>query len=343
MELKKVIILPVLVIILLLFNCSEQVIVINSGNIQQPNFGIFLFSDDTVGTFDIQYDTLDSFVLRDDPILELDDIDFYDYSTHCLYLNKSKDALREKNSLFGNQKGTPFVFMADGERCYLGTFWNGLSSLGLNKDMPKIFAINWSYLYPEDVIYINNYVTWESEGEVDQRFDDRIKSVLIDAGKYHAGIQVELTDVTIVSVSDIPAVRYTIEIRNNDQDNLYVPDPVKMDGYFFYYSCGLSLHDINDSDGYDNSLMSIYSQSPDPHDSWDFEWFTRIDSGESITREYTIIANEDIKTGEYECKLWYTGPKNINKEARNRPDGRIWIGRIWSSSFYLTVSNSDRN
>ncbi len=63
---------------------------------------------------------LSNLQLRDEPWLSIDDIDFYDFSTHYIYLKQRGKALPSWTS--------PFVVVANGERCYLGQFHSPFSS-----------------------------------------------------------------------------------------------------------------------------------------------------------------------------------------------------------------------
>ncbi len=333
MKTKNFFYLLFFVFMFLIQNCADPVL---DPAYQQPEFGLYLFRNETIETSDIQDDPLDSMILQNEPWLSLEDIAFYDYSAHCIYLKKDKESFEHE---FLHNNGTPFIPVVNGEKCYLGSFWSNLSSSSIPHSIPRIEGMEWSSMYPEDVIHIKRSIAWESDNVADLRFDESIKNALIGSGKYCGGLKVELVNVVVLSNSDTSAVKYTVKISNNDQDDLYVPDPVKMGGYYFYYTNGLCMRRLDLQEGQDYQLRSIYSKSPDPYDSWDFEWFTRIESGESITREYTILVDECIESGEYECKLWYEGPTNIDKETRTRPDGRIWIGRIWSSSFYLDTNS----
>ena len=54
--------------------------------------------------------------LQDKPWLSIDDIDFYDLSSHCIYLKEDWPSL-DVNARMSFV--VPFVVVANGERCYL--------------------------------------------------------------------------------------------------------------------------------------------------------------------------------------------------------------------------------
>jgi hypothetical protein len=75
-------------------------------------------------------------------------------------------------------------------------------------------------------------------------------------------------------------------VPNEGDDALYVPDPDKMgSSLFHYYTNGAYLESQNDVTpisgeyGPSNSL-----DGPEPYDSWNVEWFTKMDSHQSMRR-----------------------------------------------------------
>jgi hypothetical protein len=132
---------------------------------------------------------------------------------------------------------------------------------------------------------------------------------------------------------------YSFTITNESDSTLYVPDPDKMgSGLFHYFTNGLFLASI------DNPHESVWaSQKPeitlDPYNKWDINWFTRLVSHESLTRTVLLAGYPEITGGTYRCFFRYSGPSTISKNGRIRSDGRIWIGRIDSSSVEISIEN----
>jgi hypothetical protein len=90
-----------------------------------------------------------------------------------------------------------------------------------------------------------------------------------------------------------------------------------------------------------NPLLGM-KELPLPHDKVDPKWFTRLASGEAMTRTATEPHFRRVPTGRYSCLLYYGfyygllvraqdlgGP--AGKPAWEREDGRLWLGRISAS------------
>lgn len=114
-------VLPVLAV--LIFSCSK-----NSDPVSPDKnnsfFGIYFLKDTTLTERDIEHVEIKDLVLNDDAWLTEEDIGFYDFSTHCIYLK------RDKSCFFYNYVGNFFVFspsfvsktfviVAGTERCYV--------------------------------------------------------------------------------------------------------------------------------------------------------------------------------------------------------------------------------
>ena len=281
-------------------------------------FSIYLLAEKIEGGLP---DDLASLKLQEEPWLSVEDIDYYDFSTHYIYLKE------DKTSLFGrglqNQMYSDFVVVADDERCYLGRFHPLFSS-----QMPMTPIIS-DYpgfeLSPEDVISIT--YPFRAESTEDLRNDPRILNALAQAGKLSLGVSVALKDVQVNSQDGITDVIYTFTVTNESDEPLYVPDPDKMGiSLFHYYTGGIILYG---SEIY-STVLSEYDPSvaPQSYDSWDNSWFTRLDSHESMERTLTFDSDQIVSDGNYSCRLRYTGPSYIEKEDRTLSGGRLWIGTV---------------
>jgi len=306
-------------------------------NVQENNqehndvFSIYLLAENLEGELP---DDLDKLKLQEEPWLSIEDIDYYDYSTHYIYLKKDKASLFGEGlqNQMSSAKSSDFVVVADDERCYLGRFHPPFSS-----QMPMTPIIS-DYpgfeLSPEDVIRIAN--SFRPDGSADLRDAPRIRDALSTAGKLSLGVSVTLSDVKVISRDGITDVSYTFTITNESDESLYVPDPDKMEaGLFHYYTGGITLAG---SEVY-QIVLSAYdsSEAPQPHDSWDASWFTRLDSHESMERTLTFDSDQIVSEGNYSCSFRYSGPSRIEKEARTLSDGRLWIGTVESSPIEIST------
>lgn len=298
-------------------DANQNEVELNSG------FSIYLVDEPPSGE---RTNDLAKLPLKDEPWLSMDDFDFYDFSTHFIYLKN------DKTSLFidKNQIGcvTRFVAVANGERCYLGGFTSSIcSTMPPQGPIIEFFPLG---MMPEDIIAI--YREYPVSSSEDLRNDERIKNALSKSGKLVLGLKVALKDVRIISRAETVTLSYTFTITNEGDEALYVPDPDKMgSSLFHYYTNGVIL---TKTDDYRISIEALYKTviGPEPFDSWEKSWFTRIGSGNSIERTVILDGYPDIADGTYSCRFNYTGPHNIQRSERILPDGRIWLGTVESGA-----------
>ncbi len=320
----------------------------DNANVGQDNqeyndvFSIYLLAENIEGELP---DDLDKLKLQEEPWLSIEDIDYYDYSTHYIYLKKDKASLFGEGlqNQMSSAMSSDFVVVADDERCYLGRFHPPFSS-----QMPMTPIIS-DYpgfeLSPEDVIHIAN--SFSLDGTADLRNDHRIREALAQAGKLSLGLSVKLSDVEVNSQDSITGVSYSFAVTNESAEPLYVPDPGKMGASLFhYYTGGISLsspevYHIVLSTPYDSAVAPSAHGSGDivwlTGDNWDSSWFTRLGSHESMERTITFTCDQIVSEGTYSCSFRYTGPSRIEKEARALSDGRLWIGTLASNTTEITT------
>lgn len=247
--------------------------------------------------------------LRSKPWLSNNEIDFYDFSTHMIYL-KGKEV--DEEDFLGEIRS--FILTANGERCYMLTIWPmfmcSLPSWPVIGNMP----------YPNDILYVS-VPYMKEETEADPRDNEKIKEALIQNGKYHAGLSLELESVELSG----SIVNYKYTLTNNDTHDLLVLDPDEMgNGLFHYYTNGVTLK----GDKYywaENKPMV----EPDPWDNWEIGWFTSISSGQTLTREVSLEGFPEIEEGRYQARFNYSSPLNIKREDRWINDHtRIWLGDL---------------
>jgi len=90
------------------------------------------------------------------PILSDADIVWYDWEKHSFLLTSEARKRLPRPPL----RGLPFVVVADGRRCYLGTFWTPLSSFAPNRGIPVILMFGGKHFSraPGDAIRIRGGV-----------------------------------------------------------------------------------------------------------------------------------------------------------------------------------------
>ena len=135
-------------------------------------FQLFLLKDSTLRSDGVANQPLDSLVLADSPVLDLNRIAYVEKATTQMGFNpgqKIGDTLRTQ---VGTPLGLPFVAVADGARIYLGTFFAGLSSIpptGPNANVEDITSDGFTLRAPLS--------------GADPRNDDRILKALSERGK----------------------------------------------------------------------------------------------------------------------------------------------------------------
>ncbi|NQT63601.1 MAG: hypothetical protein HQ556_11630 [Candidatus Marinimicrobia bacterium] len=322
--------LAIISLSLLIFSCSEP----KSDN---NSFEIYFLADSDISEHEASEVDIGSLALKDEAWVSSSDIDFYDYSSHCIYLKEDKSHFFE-NYDEGFYQFTPvlsqkpFVVVSGGTRVYVGALHSGLLSLapaGPYMDEMDVGS------YPADVMHISK--AWR--GDEDIRSDPDIKDALLTQDLFHAGLKIQLISFQVLDNSDTSTVEYRIRISNNDQDDLYILDPTKMgSALFHYYTNGPDLWDTS-IPGHPIYLYSQYKlvEPPEPYDSWEVDWFSLIESGNRIEHTIQLKGYPFIPDGSYTADMKYAGPHNIGLDNRYIGDGRLWIGSIGSNTLDVTI------
>ena len=278
---------------------------------------------------------LDDLVLEDHPFVTTEDIKFYDFSAHNIFLKKGLKDYDFNNPFdYGSSlSGRLFVVIASNCRVYLGHFYYSYCSyLG---HIPKIVDFGF---YGNDWIHIEEAHFWTTyENYRDVRNDYRIKQALIRYGIYKEGIDITLDKVDIISRGDTSTVKYSFYIKNNEQSDIYVPDPDKMGIDLFH---GYSRLTLFDGTGYYHRVYKNASESEIDY-SLDLSLYTKIKSKEVIKKNVTLRGFHYIPDGNYKCNFYFSTPSSfsIPENSGILNDSRIWIGHISSNIINIKVGN----
>ena len=318
-------ILPILIALTLLtLSCENS----QSSSKKKDTFSIHLLADNTITIHNIMEINIDSLEIEADPWLDSEEIDFYDYSTHSIYLNGDKETYFS-DDLDINMFGQPFVVIANGRRCYMGSFYSAAMSLDSYHPIIDELAI---FSYPADVICLSPSRVDDDDDERDNMY---VKEALDNLGKLHEGLELTLTDVQLIDNADIATVKYNFTIKNNDMDDLLVIDPEKMgNALFHYYTHGVLFY----SDDYNYYSQYKETESPVPYNSWEPDWYTRIESGKTIERSVTLKGYPIISNGEYNCYFRFSTPIKVEKDDRYIDGSRIWLGNLISNTMAVDIS-----
>jgi hypothetical protein len=294
---------------------------------QHGQVGIYFLEDSTLTGSQAAKMDINQLDLKKKPWVSNDDIQFYDYSSHCIYLKG------DKSQFFENDTGNffmfspvvidkPFVVVANGEKCYVGSFHSLLLSTAPSG--PYMDEMDVGY-FPKDVMHISR--SWSSIP--DMRNNSNLRDALITLGLYHGGISITLRSAAIIENSDTSTVEYAFILINNDQDNLYVIDPDKMGiDLFHYFTNGIVLQAAG------ALFQSEYKKTQSPSVSYDASWFTLVPINSSIERTVKLRGYQKIISGSYNCSFTFANP-NVEKANRYLTGGRIWLGSVASSTITI--------
>lgn len=157
-----------LAMLLIIIGCNK-----NDSNNTKHDLSIYLVKD--LSTKEAMSKNIDELPLETEPVLTDKEIKIYNWKEQAFSI---KDDFSLEQRLEGKVPldGKPFVFVVDGTRIYLGSFWTMISSL-YYPDIPTINSI-WS-----GKINNNTYTIRYGLKEQDPRDDKRIYEALKSLGK----------------------------------------------------------------------------------------------------------------------------------------------------------------
>jgi hypothetical protein len=258
-----------------------------------------------------------SMTIGDRVVLTAKDIDYYDLSTHFVYLKGDNSFLTDK------LVRDSFQIYANNKEIYAGVFHSGyMSSMPIG---PAIYAPNLFYgNYVVPITFVNHF---DQTGKIVPRTDPRKDSRIIDALKSHNQLHVGLQcEIRSVQFSSLNQIKMELELINNDSFNYYYLDPEKMGlGLFHYFTSGLSFWSPTLQKMFENHVKHI---QPEPYDSWQMNWLSVIGSHEkkSISINYTNF--DPIPTGQYKLYFRFPGLGHVEKADLVQQNGRIWLGEL---------------
>lgn len=316
--------LVVLCCVALLLGCSRDKNPM--GSTEADALGFYFFQDDSITIYNVA-DNQDA-ALQAEPWLSGSDIEFYDFSSHVIYLKNQRNAIfpEYKNAfeLFRAMPLKPFWVVAEGERCYIGAFHGAAYSLA--PQFPYFDEMVF-YAFPDDILMFHN--AWQ---DPDARDDAMVRQALIRAGLYRAGIAVEIENIQLVENGQTATIRYDLVIRNKDEDDLLIFDHDKCGGSIFnYYTNGPTFWDEG------NQRHNWAQRRPVTEvDSWQPQWFTRLNSGETKRWTITLGGYDTFEQGTYKCSFRFAHPAAISREHRVVDKARYWIGQIETPRITVT-------
>ena len=254
-----------------------------------------------------------SLIINDSITYNSNSIDFYDFSTHLIYLKAG-------NKFTYSNRGT-FSILVDNEDIYTGQMFPMYSSYfptgSFIQCAPNFYN---DYIIP---IGFNQIIDTAGNTIDDPRNDSRIIEALKKYNQYKQGLSSDIISVQKLSDNKI---KITFELTNLDSEDLQFLDPDKMGlGLFHYFTNGLIIKDTQNN-FYTHKLTT---EKPEPWDSWTTDWLTVINGNE--TKTISLIYNnfDILPSGEYTASFSYPGLSHqIEKEELQQNNGRIWLGQL---------------
>lgn len=263
--------------------------------------------------------------IGDSILINHHDIDYYDYSTHFIYLKKSHPIFTDPVDWeLANQAFTTYAFK---EEIYTGIIFPAWAS-----SIPSGPFIQWPSFYPGYIVpidFMSPPGNLRPDTLTDPRSDQRIVDVLQEYGQYHKGISLELGS---VQVDDPGKVTFTYTLHNEDSYDYFVLSPEKMGtGLFHYFTNGLYL--FNQETGWLQHQVDV--EAPEPWDSWETVWLDRLNHNSSRTYEIEYDEFDQIPPGTYSLHFRFPGLSHVALEDRNMNGALVWMGELTISTEIL--------
>ena len=238
------------------------------------------------------------------------DFQLYDSSTHIFYFKTNHPELKVENI-------SHFTFLANGDEIYKGVLLPVYSSF-----LPAgPFIFSFPSFYQDYALKIE---IWINDSNPDPRNDPGIIDALKEHDLLHSGLSVTINSVDISNTQ----LTFSFTITNRDQSDLLFLDPDKMGvNLFHYFTNGLIISDPVNKTVVFNS--DIDTRGPEPWNSWNIDWLSRISTGESRTFVFNYPLDSLINPGKYHSFFEFPGLSHqINIDQLFQENARIWLGEI---------------
>lgn len=322
----------VLTILITSYKCAEDHEPIHA------YFGLYMSMDSVLTQEKISTMNLSDFRLE--KWLTNDMIEYYDFSSHMIYLKVNKKSFFPEYQWFIGpeysdyrkywQKYRNFIAVADDKRIYIGE----MGQCGSYKPIAKISSLEAAFI-ADDIIGITFYneliVNYRYNLARDSRNSEEIKNALKISGIYSGGLEYKVDDIKMYGQDTLEV---TAIIKNIDRNNLYVfnlLNGVKSKPIFI-------LCNKNNATGYDFYFSKIISSDF----SNNLDDYYRLDKDKSIRFKCIAVSNKKVSDNDYYFYSDFYGERvNIQMDKRIKSDGRIWVGTLRSNYFDITYSSAN--
>ena len=361
---KKILLLWLFISVIAFFSCKDDVpLKPKEPDIEMPeepdiegSFAIYILNDKSIkideminNGFDINnYVGQDISSLVNDFNSEVDiwlsskDIEFYDYSTHLIYLKRDKSFLFYEDYDKGHaefftfeERGlSPFIVTTDRKVCYMGYFytaWVEFDDIEPLFDMPMIQANDGAYA--NDIVLIPTAINASNREFDTLSIDIRNNNDLVIALKkdniFRGGLKIKLNDFNLILGGGVGynIVECTYTVTNNDNEELY-----------FY-----TWDDLLVASFQANMIRIFYTAYHNMflEEIGDKSHFTLVKPGESIKHKRSIKRTMPFFPNvHYDCCFRSSVPAIISKKERYIDGKRIWMGHVNSNILSLLYTGN---
>jgi hypothetical protein len=256
-------------------------------------------------------------VINDSIVYNYTQIDFYDFSSHLVYL-------KDGNTFSYSKEGTFRVF-ANKSEIYTGKILSMSSSTIGDK---PIIECEPSF-FNDYIIAISFFQITDSTGKFlnnDPRGDSRIIEALKKYNQYFKGLSCTIDTINFISNTNATV---SLVLTNNDNVNYYYLDPEKMgNNLFHYFTNGLYTFD-NNNYGFNYFFNKDSVERPKPYiSSWDKNWLSLLKSKESTKITISYNNFKPLSKGTYNMFFDFPGLSWVEKKTLQQENGRIWLGNL---------------
>jgi hypothetical protein len=270
-------------------------------------------------------------LIGDRYLIESEDIDFYDNSSHLFYL---KSSLGQELTKLDNSK---FWILSDGNVIYEGLFnpidnpCNGDSTLEFDYSGDAKFVLQLGSMYSS-----KTYDTTWIRPRADKKFIDE----LTRQGIFHRGLECNI-DSLILTEPKVITLYYNI--KNCDTENYYILDPQKTpfdNAYTLNWELTLFQSEpiVYEIPGGKSYVYTFHGEPGLPYSDiiykrgWNLEWLTLIKTGEikSFSKKFYLLTEYPIPQEEFWAHIIIPGLGHEFNEPEEvvLKDGRIWLGNL---------------
>lgn len=256
-------------------------------------------------------------ILKDgEVILDLSDIDYYDFSAHIFYLNESN----RLNGDFDKLEGASVV--VDGIEIYsLRIQEMHSSAIYPGAQINRMMDIFGDFAFRIRFVKLDD---GSGNSPADPRIDPNIRNVLKAHGKLREGLSIEIVSVE-KSGTDIKAI---LRLKNLDPISYYHLDPGKMgNALFHYFTNGLTFYNPEIPHYvYDQTI----GEAPEPWNYWTNDWLAEIGGNQSKVFEFSYNLGTVPKGEELDFFFDFPSPHFAitSRADLNLKSGTVWLGTV---------------